>query len=505
MIPMGKVESFFRYCFVIFSILVVGIKCMYLFNILPTMFAAAGAAGILLLCILAFLFWQRLYDGIANRMKGIERLSYGKMLIIIAAISLITKLLAIAVFHVESLNDGSDIDVYVGAAYELGTTGIATSHAGYLTSFSHMFWFGAFLSPIAGAFGISQTAFSIYLTIVLTISSLLLFAAFAEQVGKNKAFVVFVIFNILPGTILLPQYITHEIALLFFESIAIWIYFRCLPKCKNSVGRIILYLLFVMALLVASLMNTAGLVMCIAFAILFFVQFLKKFGARTFGLFAAKILVLIFVIIIGSTIAAGVQRNHCDVPEDYILSDKVLWTMYVGGSVAHDGEWNSDDSKEFNSYDNDLSYDEIQQFRKDKVIERYRELFNNPSDLGHLIKQKLITVWGVFGYSILYTNENIPDPHLQEIYNSLLDRPLLLLEYVATLLASIICLVEVIRHRKKASDYALLIQLYLMGTTAMLMLTECRNKYAIAIQPFFWMACFVLSRKKESEVVKIES
>ena len=80
----------------------------------------------------------------------------------------------------------------------------------------------------------------------------------------------------------------------------------------------------------------------------------------------------------------------------------------------------------------------------------------------------------------------------------MLDRPLLFLEYAAAVLASIICLVENIHHRKETSDYALLIQLFLLGTTAMLMLTECRNKYTIAIQPFFWMVCFVLSKRKKS-------
>lgn len=226
----------------------------------------------------------------------------------------------------------------------------------------------------------------------------------------------------------------------------------------------------------------------------------KKFSMRAFSKFVVKVLLLIIAISIGGAVATDIQRKHCDVPEEYVLNDKLLWTLYVGSSVEHNGEWNLEDSQEFNSYDPALTYNEIQQFRKDKVIERYKEILSNTSNLAHLIKQKLITVWGVFGYSILYTNENIPDPHLQALYNSLLDRPLLLLEYAASMFASIFCLAEVIRYRKKASDYALLIQLLLMGTTAMLMLTECRNKYTIALQPFYWMACFVLSKKVESKM-----
>lgn len=502
--PMGKLESCFRYCFTIFAFLIVGNKCAYLFNILPTMVAAAGTVGIILLCVAAFMFWQSIYDAVSAKLKGIDKLSYRKMLIIMAAVSLVTKLLAIAVFRIESLNDGSDIDVYVGAAYELGTTGIATTHAGYLTSYSHMFWFSVFLSPIAGIFGVSQTAFSIYLTVALTISTLLLFATFAEQAGKNKAFVVFLIFNMLPGTILLPQYITHEIAMLLFESISVWLYFRCLPKCKKATVRAVLYLLFVISLLIASMMNTAGLVMSIAFVLLFFVQWLKNLNKKSSGRFAAKVLILIVVVSGGSKIATGIQSNHCDVPENYILTDKVLWTMYVGASVDNIGQWNLEDFEEFNSYDNGITYDEIQEFRKDKLIGRYSEFLSNPSDLGHLISQKLITVWGAFEYSILFTNENITKPHLQKFYQSFLDRPLLLLEYAASVLAGVICLVEAIRHRKKTSDYGLLLQLFLMGTTAMLMMTECRNKYTIAIQPFFWMACFALSKRKKSEVANNE-
>ena len=501
---MGIVENFLRYCFLAFAFLVVGIKCMYLFSILPAMLAMAGTVGVFFIIVLGFIFWQRIYDMAAFRLKWLDKLSYTKMILILAAFSLVTKLIAIMIFHVESLNDGSDIDVYVGAAYELGTRGIAVTHGGYLFSFPHMFWFGVFLSPIAAVFGISQAAFSIYLTIILTISTLLLFAAFSEHVGKNKAFVVFLIYSLLPGTRLLPQYITHEIALLFFESIAIWLYFRVLPKCKNTVVRMILYFLFAVTLFIASMMNTAALVMCIAFGILFFIQFMRNPGAGTFGKFVSKVFVLVIVVSIGSAVASSIQQDHCDVPDDYILSDKVLWTLYVGGSVEYNGEWNLADSEEFNSYDHNLSYDEIQEFRKNKVLERYQNLFDHPSDLGHLIKQKLITIWGVFGYSILYTNENIPNPYLQKIYNTILDRPLLFLEYAVAVFASIICLVEVVCHRKETSDYALLIMLFLMGTTAMLMLTECRNKYTIAIQPFFWMVCFVFSKRKESEVANNE-
>lgn len=495
---MGKMESFVRYCFVFFAVVVVGAKCAYLFNILPPLPAIAGSGGIILSCVLAFAFWPRIYRAAAARMKGLEKLSYGRMLLILAILSLATKLLAVALFHIESMNDGSDIDVYVTAAYELGTTGVAVSHAGYLFSFSHMFWFAYFLSPVAGVFGISQTAFSVYLTVILTVSSLLLFSAFSAQSGKNKAFVVFVIFNLLPGTILLPQYITHEIALLFFESIAVWLFFRLLPHCSTAVTRGTVYVLLVISLFVATMMNAAGLVMCIAFGILFFARLLKRFSSHSFGKFAAKVLVLFAVLSLGGRLAAYVQREHCRVPENYILSDKLLWTLYVGGSTEHNGTWNLEDSQEFSSYDRTLPYEEIQQFRKDKVMERYEGLLHAPSDLLHLMKQKLVTVWGVFGYSILYTNENIPNPRLQAIYNSLLDRPLLFLEYAASVFAGIICLVEAVRHRRKPSDFALLVQLFLMGTTAMLMITECRNKYTIAIQPFFWIACFVLSSRKEA-------
>ncbi len=424
------------------------------------------------------------------------------MLVILALFSFATKLLAILIFHIESLNDGSDIDVYVTAAYELGTAGIVSSHAGYLSSFSHMFWFGYFLSPVAGIFGISQTAFSVYLSIILTISSVLLFSAFSEQSGKNKAFVVLMIINALPGTILLPQYITHEIALLFFESIAIWLYFKCLPNCKSTVAYIFIYILFAISLFAGTMVNAAGLVMCIAFVITYIAFMAGRSRVSPFKNFVIKVIILIAVIALGNLVVSKIQTDHSNIPDDYIRSDKLLWTLYVGGNAESDGAWNSDDVKTFSSYTPGLTYDEIQQFRKDKVIERYYELVNRPSDLVHLMKQKIVTVWGVFGYTILYTNENIPDQYLRQIYNSVLDRPLLLLEYLVSVIAAVICLTEVIYHRKKSSEFVLLLQLYLMGTTALFLLTECRNKYTISMQPIFYIACFALSEKIDSRIIE---
>ena len=86
-----------------------------MFNVLPSILAVIGTAGIIIICMLAIRFWPVIYDAILLKVRWINKISYRKMLIIIAAISFITKMLAIAIFHIESLNDSSDIDVYVTA------------------------------------------------------------------------------------------------------------------------------------------------------------------------------------------------------------------------------------------------------------------------------------------------------------------------------------------------------------------------------------------------------
>lgn len=501
--PGVSIQNFFKHLVTLFLCLIISIKGRYLFDIVSLKIACVGILGIAAIVFILFRYGDRLYANAVLILKPIYRIRYRKLLIIIIALSVITKFTAIAVFHINSIDDGSDIHVYVTSAYEFATRGLVSSYAGYLSTYPHMFWFAVFLAPVEGLFGISQLALSMYLSLASTISTVLLFDTMSYQFGKSKAFITFVVFSLLPSQVLLPQYITHEIALLFFISISVWLYFRVYPCVRTRVGKACIVLSAILALFFGKMVNALGLVMCIAFGLIFIYEALKQPTWKSAGLAVVKNVLLIGLLAVGTMSMTSFQRNHSQVAESYRPGNQVLWTLFVGSSVEHSGSWNKEDVEVFENFEAGMMEEEVDAFRKALVKSRYWELCEHPGQMFGLLREKFSTIWSVFVYSILYTNETVPNEIIQIVYNRYLDRPLVLIEYLLALIAAIIGLYEITkRGRTGEKDCFVFIELFLMGATALLMITECRNKYTISMQPFFWMACLSLCGRRWREKEK---
>ena len=80
-------------------------------------------------------------------------------------------------------------------------------------------------------------------------------------------------------------------------------------------------------------------------------KYIKKLPTLT-----KVIAVLVFLVSLIGTFGVSFVIQKDDKFE--LKGEKVI-TMYVGGSVAHDGAWNLEDSQEFNSYDDDFGASNI--------------------------------------------------------------------------------------------------------------------------------------------------
>lgn len=495
-----------KYIVITFLLIILGIKCIFLFDILPPFIAIFGVMFILLLGI--FIHKIQLHHSVLHTLKKylkkIEKLSGKQMIFIVAFLSIMFRLIAIFVLKIDSINANPDIAVYVTSAKELAINGIVKSYAGYCLSFSHMFWFAGFLSPIVKLFGDSQIVLSIFLSVIDTISIILLFVLVAEKFSKTNSFIISIIVSLLPSMIFLPQYITHEHALLFFVSLTLWLYFYIMPK-TNKIIKIFIELLAMLCLFLAILMNTAGLVLYIAFIIIFIIDALKKHTIRTFVIFCSKIIVMFCILIIGTSLFTSIQYSHSVINDSYVDGDKILWTLYVGGNVETNAQWSKDDAEIFDAWEEGASSKEIHEYRMNLLIERYKDLLASPDKFIELLKGKMTTIWGAFTYSIMYTSETITNSYIQQLYNSYFSKLLVMFEYGLSVIVLYIC---IFNNIKKSCDYIddfnLLIYLFLMGYTAMLLLTECNNKYTIAMQPFFWIICLT-SYKNSSKNSSIEN
>lgn len=293
-----------------FFVIILFTKCFYLFDIFPVPIAVVGSIVILLLTILAFKFNRVIISTFKIILSKLNSLSFSKMLIIIICFSLVTKVLSIAVLRINSIDDHSDINVYVTTSKDLAETGQAQQYANYCYSFSHMYWFAAFLTPITALFGVSQLAYSFYMAIVLTIVAVVLFDLITYVCNKECAFMCSVLILLLPSQILLPQYITHEIASLLFLSLFLWLYFKKYQQAENKIIKWLFLLLSFLSLFLCSTLNSLGLVAIIAAFIILIVEWIRKRNKQAIISTIVKSSALILVFVLGTFLLGEFQVHH---------------------------------------------------------------------------------------------------------------------------------------------------------------------------------------------------
>lgn len=440
-----------------------------------------------------FAKWHTKAERIFNIISAcINKYSYKRLLFIIITVSLLSKLVALVLFQINSIDDHSDINVYVTTSKELAECGIAEQYAGYCFTFSHMFWFAMVLSPITKVFGVSQFAYSVFFICLFTITETLLFDLVSYICNKTRAFVTVMVYVILPAQILLPQYITHENAALFFLTVSLWLYFKVYKKAKTKICSYLAFGGSILALLLCSSVNALGIVAIIALAIIFVIEFLKRIDKKYFLRFIVKTLSLVFVVIFGTFSMNLFQISHSELkskPND----NKLLWTLYVGSNFESQGQWFPD--KKWDNYSEDYTSSEIDSYHKSLVISNYSDVFSSPIKLLTLLKNKMVNLWGDFSYSIGMTNGTIPNQSISVFYNKFLFKPLSLINYSLLLLVSLIgCYFMWVNRKQRKNGLIIYCELFLLGTTALLLITECRNKYSIIIVPFYLICCFGCKR-----------
>lgn len=459
-------------------------KVFYLFDIIFFPIAIVGSVVLVLFCVIVFKFNNVISEKISIVLSKLSSLSYSKMLISVIGLSLITKTIAIIVFQINSINHHPDINVYVTTSQDLVELGYAQHYADYCFSFSHMYWFAAFLTPVTALFGISQIAYSVYLTIVLTIVAGLLFDLVTYVSTKEYAFSILLLFLLMPSQILLPQYITHEIASLLFLSLFLWLYFKKFHQSKNRWKKATIFGLSLLALFFCSALNSLGLVAIFAAIIIYLIEIIRKRDKKALKYSAIKCISLVLVFVLGTLLLGAVQQNHSHLDPNKVPTNKVLWTLNVGSNYDSKGGWFLDEKWE--DYPKSFDSKEIAAYHKELINSHYMDLLNPPTKLLNHIKNKLVTVWGDFSYSISFSNETITNDRVRQVYNRYLFKPLSLLNYFVLFAIAVWGLIGLIKSRKKSKPLIMVFfELYLLGTTALLLITECSNKYVISIIPVF--------------------
>lgn len=491
-------NKFINNCFFVALICFFALKLMYLFTLLNKYFASAGCIMVFIAFLVLYTKREYVYKIIGNLFERIEKISFLKLLLFVIATSLVFKIIGIILCPIITINSG-DVSVYANSANEIAQKGIVIDNAKYLWRYEHIFWFSYLLSPVVKIFGLSQTALSLYMALIITISECLIFHVCKNQGLKSVAFISLVVYNILPNQVLSCQYITHENALLLMISITLWLYFVILPKMSGTLQKAIIWLIISVFILFGKLVNAAGIVLLISILIITFIRLIEK--TENLKTFLYKFVIILTVFMVGSNCARSIQFSLIEVPSDTVKYDKVLWTLYVGSNTDSYGGYSLKSQNEFSSFPSDYNAEQITQYRKELLKKSYINLVNNPKELIKLVSAKLIRLHGNSEYALIAGNACIENKTVFYFYNKYLFKPFAMIEYAILLLFTLLGIIGF--NKYKFSEFYSINALYIMGITALLTLTECNNKYISTIYPLFLVLCLYRIFSKSGGIVNV--
>ncbi|MCQ2514354.1 MAG: glycosyltransferase family 39 protein [Ruminococcus sp.] len=422
----------------------------------------------------------------------IDKASIFKLSLIVFIISLLSKLVITFILNFNCLDNSIDMDWYVNWSCEVAQNGHTISPSEVLLEFPHVFWYAVFLLPITIFFGHSHIVISVYLAVIISISIALLYNTVAHIFNKNIIFVVAVLILLNPSQLLLNQVITHEIAFLFFMSLSIWLYFRILPKCDSTLKKSLVFLIFSIFVFFSLKVNSTGYVLYIAYIICFILQKDKYSVIKNVALKGSRIVCLILVLIIGTSIFNVVLDNLTECKNKNV-GNAVFWTLYVGSNADTVAGWSLEDAHTLNAYPDDFTQQQINDYQKNLVKDRYSDLIKNKHKLFKLILGKFFNMWRSFDYPILMCRDDYAkksDSYIDLFFILALFQSLIyLLTTIFFLFTNFKNRFKMLNLNPKNNLTFTFMQLVVIGFTMLLMFTEIINKYVIAIQPLFFIIC----------------
>lgn len=280
--------------------------------------------------------------------KFIISLSCGKMIFIIVAVGLVTKLSLLFILQIDS-SEHNDFAKYWSFIQQLTNSNEITQDIEYAIRFPYTLVYATIFLPFTKIFGVSTILITnLYLVILFTVGSVLLFDTVKYHKGKNYAFVTAMLWICMPLGMIEPLLLVHENGLVFFHILAIWLFFRVVPACKNKIVKLICLVGASFTISFAALINRFAYIGIIAIAIVFLIKLFKSKEKRK----AFLSFVLVFILLVSSAVLCNVARsNYVDTVVKGELTGPITtheiplsWALYVGASYDYAGSWNTEDN-----------------------------------------------------------------------------------------------------------------------------------------------------------------
>lgn len=409
----------------------------------------------------------------------INSISNFKIIGIVFLLSLFIKVTCVFIFQIDSPSGNSDIMGYMKCANELVNYGEIRTLQTWIFYFPYLFWFSLFITPPIFLFGNSIIAVSVYMSIMNSITVSLIASIIISQFGKLKSIMVSAALIFLPSQMIIPQCFIHEQALLFFLTIALWLYFSILPKMRKIYSKVIIVALFCISLLFARMVNGGATIAIIAFTIYSIIKY-KSIIKKIIIPALAICFVFLSLGIVNKVPVGFTDIDVTTTQKDYFSS----WGYYVGLNIDSKGEFSSSDSEKYgwNKYNmntTNLSGEALTKYRKQLLQDRLNERLSHPSDLAYLAVCKFNTIFGEYKFPFGFIEGSKINTSANSAFHFYIN-----FEYIfMVVLVFLAFLNTILNYKKQINDTSinLFLKLFMMGMTAALLLIECNNKYAFVV------------------------
>jgi len=478
------INSIVYYSFFVLTIFIVGASTYNIITFANGVMRIALVIGIAAMIALLIYFAPKIG---AKLGKLVEPISARRLLIILIVMAVITKIGAALIFQINSQMH-PDVKEYVSYAKQLIDNGCITQDVLYAYKVPKAIIFGMSLMPCVKFFGTNPLALSIYVSIWQIVTLCAFYSTIKYLLSKKIAFFSMLIWVLLPTEIFLPQYTIHEQALLLFNAITIWLFFKVLPCTGKTWQKIIVVILGAVSLSIGTTINQLGMISAIAICVVFISQwFGTKITIKSTLYTVGKISVIVLAVFLIMQGSRSYAKSLCvmDGEDTKIVNSGYTWAFYVGMNAESNGQFALNDNIDFKAKDDILPAAQVKEYRNDLLKNRVTDLVNNPAKLSGLMWNKFNNIWGNTKYSLDYSNETIQNDNTKALYSKFIFKPLSIITCLTLCCLAVILLLSLKNKIYRKVSLLQYMMMFMIGFTLILLLVECNTKYVACFKIYF--------------------
>lgn len=453
-----KIIDICIYCFYVFAFIsTVFVFCSFLSGAVKyiAVFCTTAVIG-----IVAYFFKGKIRSIIEKLINKLKRLNRKQLALILGMTAVLLKTIYSVFFFFDTTTYGGDITVYTNIAESIVTNGISsvTDYIYYLVGMGiHLSIFKSLSLP-----------YHIGMFIVFLIATMVNYFSFSKLIGKEKSFLLLMLYIAMPSTCLLTCCITHELFVYLYFSLILGslnLFLNDGEIKKNIVTSIFLFLFI-------SLNSTVSPIGKIWFIVLPIIILLTNIDKRK-----KLILCVIFALSLTTTnyLSTKLEGNTQSQSNNY---EQLLIGSDLNSMGRHtDGKGKNAAREYWAARGVELTYENLVEGEKGALIEQYKYLLSHPLDLLNLLVNKFYVVWSGDYYSVefAYLTGAISTP----LYYLMLVISALIWLFIMTL--------SVVYYVKKEENISVnTYKLVILGIMAVLLITEVTNKYSCYMSAFIY-------------------